>query len=51
MKFFSNIKLASSIREISNVLEIISLIVKIFSFLLIVLQGVKLISQMKKDLN
>lgn len=49
MKFFSNVKLASSIREISNVLEIISLVVKIFSFMLIVLQGIKVVSQFKKQ--
>lgn len=49
MKYFNNIKLVSSFRQISNALEIISNAIKIFAFLLIILQGVFLFMETKKN--
>lgn len=49
MKNFNNIKLLSSFREISNVLEIVSIAIKIFAFVLVILQGVMIIKETKKD--
>lgn len=47
MKNFNSVKLLSSFREISNVLEIMSIAIKIFAFVLVVLQGVLLIRDSK----
>lgn len=47
MKYFNNIKLLSAFREVSNVLEIVSTAIRIFAFVLIVLQGVLLIRETK----
>lgn len=49
MKKFNNIKLLSSFREISNVLEIVSIAIKIFAFVLVILQGIMIIKETKKD--
>lgn len=49
MKNFNNIKLLSSFREISNVLEIVSIAIKIFAFVLVILQGIMIIKETKKD--
>lgn len=48
MKNFNNIKLLSSFREISNILDIISGAIRIFAFILVVLQGILLIRDAKK---
>ena len=48
MKKFNNIKLLSSFREISNILDIISGAIRIFAFVLVVLQGILLIRDAKK---
>lgn len=50
MKYFNNIKLVSSFRQISNALEIISGAIKIFAFGLIVLQAVLMIAENKKKI-
>lgn len=50
MKYFNNIKLVSSFRQISNALEIISNAIKIFAFVLIILQGFLMIGETKKDI-
>lgn len=47
MKSYNNIKLVSSFREISNVLEIISKAIRIFALALIILQGILLIRDTK----
>lgn len=49
MKNFNNIKLLSSFREISNILEIVSIAIKIFAFVLVILQGIMIIKETKKD--
>ena len=49
MKNYNNIKLLSSFREISNVLEIVSIAIKIFAFVLVILQGIMIIKETKKD--
>lgn len=51
MKFFNNAKLVSSFREISNVLDIISGVIRIFAFALMLLQAVLLIKETKKNYN
>lgn len=51
MKNFNNIKLLSSFREISNILDIISGAIRIFAFVLVVLQGILLIRDAKKELS
>lgn len=43
MKKLNTLKLLSSFREISNILEIVSIAIKIFAFVLIILQGIMLI--------
>ena len=45
MKNFNNLKVVSSFREISNVLEIISKSMRIFTFVLIILQAIMLIKE------
>lgn len=47
MKNFNSVKLLSSFREISNVLEIVSIAIKIVAFVLVVLQGILLIRDSK----
>lgn len=47
MKYFNSIKLLSSFREISNILEIVSAAIRIFAFVLIILQGILLIKEAK----
>ncbi|MDD6728506.1 MAG: hypothetical protein PUE08_04710 [Eubacteriales bacterium] len=47
MKYFNSIKLLSSFREISNILEIVSAAIRIFAFVLIILQGILLIKETK----
>ncbi len=47
MKYFNNIKLISSFREISGVLEIISAAIKIFAFVLIIIQTILLFFDVK----
>ena len=49
MKNFNSIKLLSSFREISNVLEIVSIAIKIFAFVLVILQGILLIRDSKSN--
>ncbi|MGN0522610.1 MAG: hypothetical protein ACI4IQ_08255 [Eubacterium sp.] len=49
MKHFNNIKLLSSFREISDALEIISTALRIFAFVLVILQGVLLVKEAKKN--
>ena len=51
MKHFNNLKLVSSFREISNVLDIIAGVIRIFVFVLIILQGILLVKETKKDLQ
>jgi hypothetical protein len=48
MKHFNNLKLVSSFREISNVLEIISNAIRIFAFVMLILQGLCLIKEYPK---
>ncbi|MBR2134254.1 MAG: hypothetical protein IJ851_06035 [Eubacterium sp.] len=47
MKHFNNVKLVSSFREISNVLDIVSMTIRIFTAVLIVLQALLLIRDVK----
>ena len=49
MKNFNSIKLLTSFREISNVLEIVSIEIKIFAFVLVILQGILLIRDSKSN--
>lgn len=49
MKALNNIKLANSFREISNALEIVSMIVKVFALVIVVLQGVMLVKETKSS--
>lgn len=51
MKHFNNIKLLSSFREISNILEIIANAIRAFAFVLVILQGALLIKQSKSSLD
>lgn len=51
MKYFNNIKLLSSFREISNILEIISMAIKIFAFVLVILQGILLVREAKVNIK
>ncbi|MCH5321207.1 MAG: hypothetical protein J1E36_05550 [Eubacterium sp.] len=51
MKHFNNLKLLSSFREISNVLDIVSGVIRIIVFVLVVLQGILLIKETRKDLQ
>jgi hypothetical protein len=51
MKNFDNLKLASSLREISSALDIISGIVRIFAVGLMVLQAVLLVKNTKKNIT
>ncbi|MDE5984183.1 MAG: hypothetical protein K2H13_02885 [Eubacterium sp.] len=50
MKFFNNVKLVSSFREISNVLDIVSGAIRIFAFVLMLLQAILLIKETKNDI-
>lgn len=47
MKYFNNMKLVSSFKEISNVLDIISVIVRLVTFALVILQGILVIRDAK----
>ncbi|MGN0534319.1 MAG: hypothetical protein ACI4IK_08150 [Eubacterium sp.] len=49
MKHLNNIKLAGSFREISNTLDIISGVMRVFAVALMVLQGIILIKNTKKE--
>ena len=51
MKHFNNIKLLSSFREISNVLEIISMAFRIFAFALVIIQGILLVREAKVNIK
>lgn len=51
MKNLNSIKLLSSFREISNVLEIISIAIKIFAFAMVILQGILAIKESKKNMD
>ncbi len=51
MKHFNNLKLVSSFREISNVLEIISAAFRIFTFILLILQGIMLVKETKFNIK
>lgn len=51
MKHYNNLKLVSSFREISNALDIISNAIRIFAFALVILQGILLVKETKKDLK
>lgn len=51
MKYFNNIKLLSSFREISNILEIIAMAIKIFAFVLVILQGILLVREAKVNIK
>lgn len=47
MKHFNNLRILTSFREISTVLEIIAKAMRIFTFVLVILQGVALIAEAK----
>lgn len=47
MKHFNNLRLLTSFREISSALEIIATAMRIFTFVLVVLQGIALIAETK----
>lgn len=47
MKHFNNLRLLTSFREISTVLEIIAKAMRIFTFVLVILQGIALIGEAK----
>lgn len=47
MKHFNNLRLLTSFREISSVLEIIAKTMRIFTFVLVILQGIALIAEAK----
>lgn len=49
MKNFNSLKLLSSFREISNVLEIVSIAIKVFAFVLVILQGILIIRDSKMN--
>lgn len=51
MKSFNSIKLLSSFQEISNVLEVVSLVIKVLAIVLAILQGFMLIKDTKKNIN
>lgn len=51
MKYFNNIKLLSSFREISKVLEIISMAFRIFAFALVIIQGILLVREAKVNIK
>lgn len=51
MKFFNNVKLVSSFREISNVLDIVSGVIRIFAFVLMLLQAILLIKETKSNVT
>lgn len=51
MKYFNNLKLVSSFREISNILSIISTVINVFALLLVVLQGVMLVTETKRNIK
>lgn len=48
MKNFDNLKLVASFREISNVLDIISGVMRIFVIVIMILQGILLIKDTKQ---
>ncbi|MCM1284767.1 MAG: hypothetical protein NC213_00970 [Acetobacter sp.] len=50
MKILNNLKLAGSFREISNALDIISGVVRIFAIALMIIQGI-LVLKNAKDIN
>lgn len=50
MKNFNNLKMVSSFREISNALDVISNVIRIFTFILVILQGILLIKDSKKNI-
>lgn len=45
MKHFNNIKLLSSFRQISSALEIIAVAIRIFAFVLVIIQGIALLGE------
>ena len=47
MKHFNNLKLLTSFREISSILEIMATAMRIFAFVLVILQGISLIAESK----
>lgn len=47
MKHFNNLRLLTMFREISTVLEIIAKAMRIFTFVLVILQGIALIAEAK----
>lgn len=47
MKNLNNLKLASSFREISNALDIISGVVRIFAIALMIIQGILVFKNVK----
>lgn len=51
MKAFNNVKLAGSFREISNTLDIISGVIKLFVIVLMVLQSIMIIKNTKGSLQ
>lgn len=51
MKALNNVKLASSFREISNTLDIVSGVIKLFVIVLMVLQGVMIIKNTKESMQ
>lgn len=48
MKHFNNIKLLSSFREISSALEVIAMAMRIFAFVLVIIQGIAILGETKK---
>ncbi|MCC8073744.1 MAG: hypothetical protein LIO62_06440 [Clostridiales bacterium] len=49
MKHFNNLKLLTSFREISAVFRVIANTIRIFTFLLVLLQGIMLIKETKES--
>lgn len=51
MKYFNSLKLVSSFKEISNVLEVISAAIRIMTFALVILQGILVIRDAKTSID
>ena len=47
MKHYNNIKLLSSFRQISSALEIIAVAMRIFAFVLVIIQGAAILIESK----
>lgn len=51
MKHFNGLRLVASFREISNVLNVVSTVIKVFALLLVVFQGIMLIAETKRNMQ